>query len=35
MIAPMIMGKLAGGACAMVLAVWQTRKMADNQTIVH
>jgi len=35
MVAPLIMGKLAGGACAMVLAVWQTRKMADNQTIVH
>lgn len=35
MTAPMIVGKLAGGACAMALAVWQTRKMADNQTIVH
>ena len=35
MTAPLIVGKLAGGACAMALPVWQTRKMADNQTIVH
>lgn len=35
MIAPMIVGKLAGGLCALGLAVWQTRKMADEQKIVH
>ena len=27
MVAPMVAGKLAGGACALALAVWQTRKM--------
>ncbi len=29
MVAPMIVGKLAGGLVALGLAVWQTRKMAD------
>lgn len=30
MVAPMIVGKLAGGLCALAIAVWQTRKMTDT-----
>ena len=31
MVAPMVIGKLFGGLCALALAVWQTRKMCEGE----